>query len=95
VNAFDAALAEAGIPHEIKIYDGQPHAFVQDAEGIKAGGPQGEAWNQMLAFLETNLQSKSTRESELALSDYQVPFAWKYYAMLAYEHTFGMAGHAH
>jgi carboxymethylenebutenolidase len=95
VNAFDAALTEAGIPHEIKIYDGQPHAFVQDAEGIKAGGAQAEAWNQMLAFLEANLESKSTRESELALSDYQAPFAWKYYAMLVYEHTFGTASHAH
>jgi len=95
VNAFDAALTEVGIPHEIKIYDGQPHAFVQDADGIKAGGAQGEAWNQMLAFLEAKLESKSTRESELALSHYQAPFVWKYYAMLVYEHTFGTASHAH
>jgi hypothetical protein len=95
VNAFDAALTAARIPHEIKIYDGQPHAFVRDAEGIKAGGAQGEAWNQMLAFLETNLRGKSTRKSELALSEYQAPFAWKYYALLVYEHAFGTATHAH
>ena len=95
VNAFEAALTEAGIPHEIKIYDGQPHAFVQDAEGIKAGGAQGEAWDQMLAFLDANLKSKSTRESELTFSDYRALFAWKYYAMLVYEHTFGTASHAH
>jgi len=95
VNAFDAALTEAGVPHEIKIYDGQPHAFVQNAEGIQAGGAQGEAWNQMLAFLETNLKRQSTRRSELAFSDYQTPFAWKYYAMLVYEHTLGTASHIH
>jgi carboxymethylenebutenolidase len=95
VNAFDAALTEAGIPHEIKIYEEQPHAFVRDKEGIKSGGAQGEAWNQMLAFLETNLKSKSTRKSQLVLSEYQAPFAWKYYALLVYEHTFGTASHAH
>jgi carboxymethylenebutenolidase len=95
VTAFDAALTEAGVPHEIKIYDGQPHAFVQDAEGIQAGGAQGEAWSQMLAFLEANLKSQPTRRSELAFSDYQARFAWKYYAMLVYEHTFGTASHAH
>lgn len=95
VNAFDAALTQAGIPHEIKIYDGQPHAFVRDAQGIQAGGAQGEAWNQMLAFLDANLKSISSRKSELALSTYQAPFAWKYYAMLVYEHTFGTASHVH
>lgn len=95
VNAFEAALTEAGVPHEITIYDGQPHAFVQDAQGIKAGGAQGEAWNQMLAFLETNLKNKSMLRSELAVTDYHAPFAWKYYAMLVYEHAFGTASHRH
>lgn len=95
VNAFDAALTEAGVPHEIKIYEGQPHAFVQDAEGIRAGGAQAEAWNQMLAFLEANLTSQSTRASEQTFSHYQAPFVWKYYAMLVYEHTFGTASHTH
>jgi carboxymethylenebutenolidase len=95
VNAFDAALTEAGVPHEIKIYEGQPHAFVQDAEGIRAGGAQAEAWDQMLAFLEANLTSQSTRASEQIFSHYQAPFVWKYYAMLVYEHTFGTASHTH
>jgi carboxymethylenebutenolidase len=95
VTAFDAALTEAGISHEITIYEGQPHAFVRDAEEIKAGGAQGEAWNQMLSFLEANLRNKSTRRTDLAFSDYQAAFAWKYYAMLVYEHTFGTVNHAH
>lgn len=95
VNAFDAALTEAGVPHEITVYEGQPHAFVQDAQGITAGGAQGEAWNQMLAFLEKNLMNKSAEESELPLSKYRPPFAWKYYLRLVFEHAFGTASHMH
>lgn len=95
VNAFDAALIEAGVPHEITVYEGQPHAFVQDAEGITAGGVQGEAWNQMLAFLEKNLMNKSATASELPLSEYRPTFAWKYYLGLFYEHAFGTASHMH
>lgn len=95
VNAFDSALTEAGIPHEITIYNGQPHAFVQDAQGIRAGGAQGEAWNQMLGFLETNLKNQATSESKLAVSNYQIPFAWKYYVMLVYEHALGTARNIH
>lgn len=95
VDAFDAALSEAGIEHEITIYDGQPHAFVHDAEGIKSGGAQGEAWDQMLSFLETNLMNKSALRNDLTLSDYHASFAWKYYVMLVYEHAFGTASHVH
>ena len=95
VNAFDAALTEAGIPHEITIYEGQPHAFVKDAEGIKAGGAQGNAWNQMLAFLDANLKNESTVAGERLVNDHYAPFAWKYYVMLVYEHAFGTARHLH
>ena len=68
-------------PHEITIYEGQPHAFVQDAEGIQAGGAQGEAWNQMLAFLEANLKNKSTPQCRMLTRPWLsvAPFCWKYY----------------
>ncbi len=95
VKAFDAALSEAEIPHEITIYDGQPHAFVHGADGIKAGGAQGEAWNQMLSFLNKNLKSNLASENSLKHNDYQAPFAWKYYLLLVYEHAFGMPSHMH
>jgi carboxymethylenebutenolidase len=95
VNAFDAALTKAGVSHEITIYDGQPHAFVIDAAGIKAGGAQGRAWEQMLAFLDANLKDKSTLGNEPAANDYRAPFAWEYYLMLVYEHAFGTASHVH
>jgi len=95
VNAFDAALTEAGISHEITVYEGQPHAFVQDADGIRSGGPQAEAWEQMLRFLKTNLKDRSTGRNEPALSHYRLSFAWTYYVMLVYEHAFGAASHLH
>jgi carboxymethylenebutenolidase len=95
VNAFDAALTQAGVPHEITIYEGQPHGFVHDAEGIKAGGAQGEAWTQMLAFLDANLRNKTASTSSKNGSDYSAPFTWKYYAMLVYEHAFGTASPMH
>jgi carboxymethylenebutenolidase len=94
VTAFDAALTEAGVSHEITIYDGQPHAFVHDAAGILAGGAQGEAWSQMLAFLDANLKNKVTSAHGTALN-YSAPFAWKYYLLLVYEHAFGTASHMH
>jgi carboxymethylenebutenolidase len=95
VDAFDSALTEAGVPHEITVYEGQPHAFVKDAEGIRAGGAQREAWDQMVAFLEANLRQAATATDALPSSDYRAPFAWKYYAMLVYEHAFGTARHIH
>jgi carboxymethylenebutenolidase len=95
VKTFDASLTEAGVPHEIKIYEGQPHAFVKDAAGIRAGGAQGQAWAQMLAFLETNLKNKFSTNHGFALADYRAPFDWKYYTLLVYEHAFGSASHMH
>jgi carboxymethylenebutenolidase len=95
VNAFDAALDEAGVPNEITIYDGQPHAFVRDAAGVQSGGAQAEAWSQMLAFLDANLKNASSRASGIVSADYHAPFAWKYYLMLVYEHALGTASHRH
>ena len=95
VNAFEEALNEAAVTHEITIYEGQPHAFVKDAQGIQAGGAQGEAWNQMLTFLEENLKNKTVEKINLHLADYHAPSAWKYYIMLVYEHAVGMASHMH
>jgi carboxymethylenebutenolidase len=95
VTAFDEALTEANVQHEITIYDGQPHAFVEGVEGIKSDEVQGAAWAQMLVFLETNLKNKSSAAQQTVMADYEAPFAWKYYVMLVYEHAFGTASHLH
>lgn len=92
VRAFENGLQAAGIPHEIKIYEGQPHAFVTDMQSIRAGGVQSEAWAQMLAFLDENLKNGSSSKSTQPVA-YQASFPWRYYAMLVYEHAFGSASH--
>lgn len=55
VEGFEAGLTAAGIPHEITIYDNEPHAFVTSVEEIAKGGNQLKAWNQLRAFLRQNL----------------------------------------
>lgn len=95
VRAFDQALATAGVKHEVTIYDGQPHAFVTDMDSIRKGGTQGQAWAQLLAFLESNLKNRASSSPSTALSDYTQPFDWRYYMMLVVEHAFGGASHSH
>jgi carboxymethylenebutenolidase len=58
VHAFEAALNQAGISNEIALYENQPHAFVTDMESIRSGGVQGQAWAQMLEFIEKNLKQR-------------------------------------
>jgi carboxymethylenebutenolidase len=94
VKAFEAGLIEAGIPNEITIYKGQPHAFVTDIESIREGGVQAEAWNQMLNFLEKNLMNNDSTH-QVSPSVYEPAFPLRYYAMLLYEHAFGSASHSH
>jgi len=95
VNAFETALEQAGIPHEITVYEGQPHAFVADMETVQAGGAAGEAWAQMLRFLEQNLKQGGSAlhppQNRVSLSN----FVWRYYLVLAFEHAFGTASHLH
>ena len=95
VLAFEAALNQAGIPNEITIYEDQPHAFVTDIESIRAGGVQAQAWTQMVEFLDRNLKGEAASQAPGRQSAYQAGFEWRYYLMLAYEHAFGTASHAH
>jgi dienelactone hydrolase len=55
VGEFDALLSAAGVPHEIRSYEGRTHAFVKDLADIRQGGDSGDAWNGMLDFLKANL----------------------------------------
>ena len=56
VQALEANLASAGVTKQFSVYDGQPHAFVTSIEAIRQGGPQQEAWNELLGFLAANLK---------------------------------------
>ena len=95
VNAFENGLEQVGISHQITIYEGQPHAFVSDKEKIESGGASAEAWNEMLTFLEENLQNRSTQGLDRLTITYKAPFVWRYYLALAFEHAFGSTSHVH
>jgi carboxymethylenebutenolidase len=55
VEAFQEALEETSIPHEVTLYPGVGHAFVNPATIAEPGAAQ-QAWAQILAFFETNLK---------------------------------------
>ena len=49
--AFDAALTEAGVDHEIVTYDGAPHSFF-DRKYAEFADASADAWDRVLAFVE-------------------------------------------
>lgn len=55
VQAFERLLQQAGVPHQITVYPGVGHAFVQP-ETIAQGGAARQAWEEMVAFLDTHLK---------------------------------------
>jgi carboxymethylenebutenolidase len=51
VAAFDSALAEAGVEHEVVSYDGAPHSFF-DRKQEQFADASADAWQRVLGFLE-------------------------------------------
>jgi len=49
--AFDAALTEAGVEHEVVTYPGAPHSFF-DRKHEEFAADSEDAWNRVLGFLE-------------------------------------------
>lgn len=89
VRAFEAGLKEAGVPNEITVYDGQPHAFVTDMNGIRAGGPQGQAWAQLLKFLDSTLKQGAIERRDVVAQAPGTDIDYGYLLRLAYEHALG------
>ena len=50
VRAFERALDEAGVEHEIAVYDGAPHSFF-DRKFEEFAEASADAWNRTLAFI--------------------------------------------
>ncbi len=95
VQAFEAGLEQAAVPHTISIYDGQPHAFVTTVDAIAAGGAPGEAWAQMLAFLDENLKRAPGVVASPARSANVPDDRWAYAFRLAWSHLFETDSHSH
>jgi carboxymethylenebutenolidase len=51
VRAFEAALEEAGVEHEVVIYDAAPHSFF-DRKFEEFAEASADAWNRTLGFVE-------------------------------------------
>jgi carboxymethylenebutenolidase len=51
------ALAQAQVPHDIKIYPGAGHSFMNDSGPSFRPDAAADAWQRTLAFFETHLQS--------------------------------------
>jgi carboxymethylenebutenolidase len=49
--AFDAALADAGVEHEVVTYEGAPHSFF-DRKQEQFADASDDAWRRVLAFVE-------------------------------------------
>ena len=50
-DAFDKALTEAGVEHQVVIYPGAPHSFFDRKQADFADASQ-DAWNRTLAFID-------------------------------------------
>jgi len=49
--AFERALADAGVEHELVVYEGAPHSFF-DRKQEEFAGASDDAWSRVLEFLE-------------------------------------------
>jgi carboxymethylenebutenolidase len=93
VRAFEAGLQAAGVPHQISIYDGQPHAFVDSVEAIRAGGVQGQAWAEMLTFLEATVRGETISRRPAGPARADDFYGLRNLALLAFSHL--APGHSH
>ena len=56
VDAFDQALTQAGVAHELHTYPGAPHSFF-DRRADQFAAESTDAWRRMLAFIQANTPS--------------------------------------
>jgi carboxymethylenebutenolidase len=57
VEAFDKALDEAGVEHEVEVYDGAPHSFF-DRKFEQFADASEDAWQRVLAFVARHSSAK-------------------------------------
>ena len=53
--AFEQALSDAGVEHELVVYEGAPHSFF-DRKQEEFAGASDDAWNRTLEFIERHSQ---------------------------------------
>jgi carboxymethylenebutenolidase len=55
--AFERALTEAGVEHELVAYDGAPHSFF-DRRYEEHAEASDDAWRRVLEFVSRNVKSR-------------------------------------
>jgi carboxymethylenebutenolidase len=60
--AFEAALTDAGVQHEVVTYPGAPHSFFDRKQEVFAADSE-DAWNRVLAFLERYAESSGAQRT--------------------------------
>ena len=58
VRAFDAALTEAGVPHEVEVYPGAAHAFANPSGQAYEPAAAEDAWDRTAAFFAEHLKGE-------------------------------------
>ncbi|GAB5534060.1 MAG: dienelactone hydrolase family protein [Rubricoccaceae bacterium] len=56
VAAFETALAEAGVDHEVEVYPGTAHAFANPSGQAYDAAAAEDAWARTVAFFDTHLR---------------------------------------
>ena len=93
VAAFERALKQAGVKSTVTVYPDQPHAFIETVDTIKAGGVQGQAWSQMLRFLEAALAARPAPSSSGSPQAAGDRIGWSYALRIGMSHLMGHASH--
>jgi carboxymethylenebutenolidase len=57
VRAFERALEEAGVEHEVVVYDGAPHSFFDRKQEEFADASE-DAWKRTLDFIRRNARPR-------------------------------------
>ena len=97
VETFRAALVEAGVESTVTVYPDQPHAFVENAEGIQSEPAQAAAWAEMLGFFRDAMQTPITQSEEPEAAPGIAPsFAGDFYGLVpVLRLAVGHSGHGH
>jgi carboxymethylenebutenolidase len=66
--AFDGALGEARVDHELRVYPNTPHAFFNDTRPSYRPEAARDAWARTLAFFAETLGSVATVPLDVAKS---------------------------
>ncbi|MGB1253175.1 MAG: dienelactone hydrolase family protein [Candidatus Promineifilaceae bacterium] len=63
VRTMDKLMDDVGLDHEITIYPGVGHAFINGENYADANAASGQAWDQMVAFLGQHLRGEAVTQA--------------------------------